>query len=812
MKGEKILVLSPKKLINNWSAYNNNSKNSIFYNHETQELEERFNFDLFSHSDLRDHGRSANGTNLKDVVWGDYGLVVVDESHNFRNQSKGKNGKITGYEKLLEDIIKAGAKTKVLLLSATPINNSFSDLESQVQFITAGQDGHFYKPESGLEITNVKSLFKKSKTQYTTWVKSSTKTTSQLLDKLDPSLFNLLDEISIARSRKQIEKFYKSDIEKIGSFPTRLAPLSIKLDKLDLEGGYYSFEELNNKINEFRLSLYCPSEYVKKDADLYQKYDIKYHKDGLFEDGATPIASFDQAARERYLIGMMKMNFLKRLESSVDSFSLTLERSVNKINNTLEKIKKQKNSEAQSFENDETEDIAEFQEQEEELENIQVGGKIKYDLVDLDLDKWEKDLKNDKIVLQEILIQTQKISADKDAKLNELLAIISNKHNQQLQLQNSNKKILIFTAYADTAKYIYKYLKAQLKGQNLALVTGSGVETTIGINNYEEVLQNFSPVSKNRGRLDESQIDILVATDCISEGQNLQDCDCVINYDIHWNPVRLIQRFGRIDRIGSINKNILMVNFWPTKDLNKYLNLEERVKARMFLVNMSATGDDNILGDQENELKNEYNFREKQVEKQLEKMQTGFIDLDDDTESLDLNDFSLEEYWTLLYNFLKDKKLSQDPWGIYALVSEPASTDLILNRTTPPGVIFCLKSKDKINQKSKFGAYYLVYINQNQQIVYNYNLSKDILDIYYNLCMGKALPDLQLCKRFNFETKDGKFMDTYSELVKSAIAGIVPVQLQDDLLAMTMGKIATPEIKPENFELITWLIVKPAVA
>ncbi|MDP2719621.1 MAG: helicase-related protein, partial [Dehalococcoidia bacterium] len=679
----KVLVLCPKKLRENWTVYQaqNNSELNPFIN-------DRFAYTVLSHTDLSRDGGLSGDINLATINWGNYDLVVIDESHNFRNNIKGKrdeDGNIirkSRYERLMDDIIKTGIKTRVLLISATPVNNDLKDLRNQLYFLTEEKEDAF---KESLGIASLRDTLAAAQRTFTEWTKQNkTHQTSELLGKLSSAFFKLLDELTIARSRKHIQKYYPDSLAELGGFPKRLKPVS-KVAEIDNKHRFMSYDRLNDEISRYRLSLFHPSMYV------LPQYQAQY-------DQAT-FKNFRQSDRENFLIGMMKVNFLKRLESSVHSFAITMGRTIEKIEALQQRIERFQQIRAENPELDFDDLGVEAFEDEELQEAMQVGEKFIYNMAHLDLAKWLQDLKKDLDNINILYLSAIDVSVERDAKLEQLKELITKKAKNPTRdkMGNPNRKVVVFTAFADTAVYLYNALHdwaAEQLGIDSALVTGGTVEnkTTFGKNDFNHILTNFSPVSRRRAKMSsmpqEVQIDLLIATDCISEGQNLQDCDYLINYDIHWNPVRIIQRFGRIDRIGSINPSVQLVNFWPTADLNKYINLKNRVEARMALVDIAATLEENILrpDDIEALIKDELTYRDKQ----LLRLQDEVLDMEDFNESVALNEFTLDDFRIDLMNYIEsNRKLLEDaPLGLYAVV--PGNPDYPL---IGPGVIFCLKQQ-----------------------------------------------------------------------------------------------------------------------
>ena len=791
-RNHRVLVLCPKKLRNNWVKYTKNLTTNPL-------IEDRFRYDVLCHTDLsRESGKSGD-IELSEIYWENYDLLVIDESHNFRNNNTGRKGKQSRYEKLLNEVIKKGRKTKVLLLSATPVNNSLEDLRNQLYFITADTDNAF---QYTLNIPSLKSLISRTKKEFVKWSVQENKTQENLLNSLNADFFNLLDELTIARSRKHIQKYYKENLLQIGEFPKRHKPESI-YSEIDTNKEFPSYDEINDKILEYKLSLFTPTKYLKEGCE--EKYKSK-----------TDIAQFTQENREKFLIGMMKSNFLKRLESSVNSFRITLGNTLDKMNILKDKIK---NLSEYDYDEESIYDEDEFDDIPQVKDEFLIGKKLKYDLRDIKTEEWLVDIEKDEKELRYLYNKAFNITPDRDAKLQTLLKKITTKIKNPTKndLGQDNKKVIVFTAFSDTAKYIYDSIKGIIKTEyntNIALVTGTGTETTFGKNDYEEILTNFSPLSKDRIP-DGEQIDILIATDCISEGQNLQDCDYLINYDIHWNPVRLIQRFGRIDRIGSHNPYIKMVNFWATDDLDKYIKLKRRVEDKMMLSDISATNADNILRPDEvtDILKQDLKYRENQ----LKRMKEEILDLEDFDENVSLTDFSFEDFRVELLHYIQKnkEKLKNLPIGINAVTSREVKVgDKITN--FDEGVIFCLKQKNSSELSNKINPlqpYFLVYITFNNEIKYTFVNSKKILEIYRFLCLDKEKADSYLYELFDQQTDYGNHLEQFDDLLYSAIAKIKERFETKAFSGLFSSKTFVMPNKEnqinsiEDFELITWLVI-----
>lgn len=809
LRNHKVLVLCPKKLRENWTIYQaqNNSELNPFLN-------DRFGYTVLCHTDLSRDGGKSGDIDLAVVNWGNYDLVVIDESHNFRNNLRGRRdeeGNVirrSRYERLLEDIIKAGVRTKVLLLSATPVNNDLKDLRNQLYFLTEGRDDAF---KDSIGIGSLKETLAIAQRTFTEWAKTpGERKTGVLLEKLSSAFFTLLDELTIARSRKHILKYYQDSISQVGHFPQRLKPVSVYPD-IDLDGKFLSYDRLNDEISAYQLSLFRPSEYVGEEfRTLYERQRV---------------SNFTQSQREFFLIGMMKVNFLKRLESSVSSFAVTLTRTVEKIRDLETRVARFQRQQTENPEIDlgavELADV----EDEELRQALEVGKGLVYKMAHLDLDRWLRDLGRDRLQLEWLAKKAVEITPARDAKLAELKERMAAKVQNPTvdRLDRPNRKVLVFTAFADTAAYLYGQLHGwaqEALGIHTALVTGStaGCKTTFGKADFNSILISFSPVAKSRHRMktlpQESEIDLLIATDCISEGQNLQDCDTLINYDIHWNPVRIIQRFGRIDRIGSINPAIQLINFWPTQDLNKYINLKNRVEARMALVDIAATQEDNILATDELQdlIQDELKYRDRQ----LLRLKDEILDLEDFNESVSLSEFTLDDFRIELAHYIEANRalLENAPLGLYAVV--PTHPDYV---QIAPGVIFCLKQSGDTQGSETVNPlqpYFLVYLRDDGVVRYSFAQPKQILEIFRLLCAQQGKPYEDLCTLFDQETQHGADMARYNTLLDKAVEAIVHTFKKRAIAGLLSGRggrlvgQSRQARSQEQFELISWLVIKPA--
>ena len=787
-RNDRVLVLVPKKLRDNWTIYTQNDIRNIF-------ADDRFHYDVLNHTDLSRDGGFSGDLNLDTINWGNYDLVVIDESHNFRNNPAVKD-RVTRYQKLMNDIIKGGHKTRLLMLSATPVNNRMADIRNQIAFITEDND-HALKD---IGINSIESTLGKAQRAFNKWSKipDDQKTNESFIDSLDLDYFQLLDTLTIARSRKHIEKYY--DLDELGEFPERLVPENV-YSEIDSKGEFLKIEDVNNEISRLKLSIYSPLNFVDeaKLDDYEAKYSTRARGGGVFK----------QKDKDNAIVQLMRINLLKRMESSIESFRLSTEKLLFNIDNVLEKINN-------GIDYDENLNINLIDPDEDEYENLLFGNKRKVLLQDMDLSYFKQTLELDKEKLEYLLTEARKVTPSRDAKLNDLKERI--RHKQETPINPGNKKIIVFTAFSDTAKYLYKNIhKWALEefGIHSALVTGSDENKTTlkSVKNKKdlsEILINFSPKSKERENIYKNateEIDILICTDCISEGQNLQDCDYLINYDIHWNPVRIIQRFGRIDRIGSLNKRIQLVNFWPNLDLDAYINLERRVKNRMHMVNVSATGEENIID--KDQTMNDLDYRKQQ----LKELQDKVLDLEDIGNSISITDLTFNDFKIELMDYMKDNKgkLEKSPKGIYSIVDIPDD----LSEEVEPGVIFLLKQVSGATEspdRNPLSPYYLVYISEEGEVKFTYIKSKKLMDYYKKLCVGKTEVLHDLVSQFNSETNDGKNMKKYSKLLATTINDILGNKQEAGVDSLFGGEKTIPIITDidgfEEFELITFLIIK----
>lgn len=792
-RNKSVLVLCPKKLANNWNTYRDNYTNNPL-------VEDRFNYDVLFHTDLgRTHGTS-NGIDLSRLRWDNYDLVVIDESHNFRNGGKldsESDEKDNRYTTLMKQVIRKGVKTKVLMLSATPVNTRFNDLKNQLQLAYEGDTSQI---DSKLKTTrSIDEIFRNAQKAFNTWSKwePCDRTTDNLLKMLDFDFFEVLDSVTIARSRKHIEKYY--DTSSIGKFPERLVPISHRPHLTDLKDAI-SYNEIFEQLTKLNLDIYRPSHYIL--PSRMEKYAA------LYGDKQGKIG-FNQVGREMGIRRLMAINLMKRMESSVYSFNLTLCRIKELIDTTIASIDDFEASVGAKINLTDIMDADEYDLDDQNSDDFAAfGKKVQIDLADMDRISWRAELVKDQEILELLTLMVADITPAHDSKLQELLTVLREKVTHPIN--PGNRKVIIFTAFADTAMYLYEHVSNVMQdefGLHTAVVTGSvDGRTTARLKKADmnTILTCFSPISKDKALLNMGNlpdIDILIATDCISEGQNLQDCDYLINYDIHWNPVRIIQRFGRIDRIGSKNSVIQLVNFWPDITLDEYINLKSRVETRMKIVDMTATGDDNILSDEE---KHDLEYRKAQ----LQRLQEEVVDIEEMSSGISIMDLGLNEFRMDLLEYIKQHpKVEHTPMGLHAVA--PASSDC------PPGVIFVLKNRTQsvnVDNRNRLHPFYMVYISEDGEVICDYLQPKKLLDTMRLVCKGKDKPIEVLYHRFNEETNDGRSMGDISELLSEAINSIIDVKEESDIDSLFSpggtSALMSAVSGLEDFELICFLVVK----
>ena len=790
LRNDRVLVLCPKRLRDNWTVYALNDRRNIL-------AQDRFNYDVLNHTDLsRDFGTSGD-IDLAHINWGNYDLVVIDESHNFRNKRTPKKGGETRYDRLMSRIIRQGVKTRVLMLSATPVNNRLADLRNQIAFATEGDDTAL--ADEG--VTSIDATTRLAQKQFNRWLEfpEEERTPSALVDMLGFGYFTLLDRLTIARSRRHIETYYGT--EETGSFPERLPPKNVRPD-VDSLGEFPSIRDINNEIRRLNLASYAPLRYVFEHKQ--RAYDEKYSTEIRGGEGF-----FRQVDREESLIHLIRVNLLKRMESSVTSFALTVQRQLANVERLLERIQS-------GVEEVEELDIEDVDLDDPTFESLLVGKKIKVLLTDVDLKRWQQDLIEDRNRLATLHSTAAAVDATRDAKLSALKAVIRGKCQEPLN--PGNRKVIVFTAFADTAEYLYQELAPWAKrsqGLEAALVTGSGRNrvTLEGLRtDMSSILSAFAPVAKERpaGLTEEGEVELLIATDCISEGQNLQDCDWVINYDIHWNPVRIIQRFGRIDRIASPNERIQLVNFWPNLELEEYINLEQRVSGRMVLLDVSATGEENLIERQSGDLMNDLEYRRKQ----LLKLQETVIDIEDLSSGVSITDLTLTDFRIDLAEFERSKPglVSEEPLGTFAVVR---SRDLAI----PAGAVFCLRAETEAAQRGletdyPLAPHFLVHVGRDGTVLLPYPQAKQLLDQVKKLCAGRDLPDAEASAWFRKRTRNGRDMEDVRELLASAVRSIVGKR-EERAVESLFQPGGTHALKGEfaginDFEVVAFLVITDA--
>lgn len=789
-RNKSVLVLCPKKLCENWNTYKGNYVNNPI-------ATDRLRYDVLFHTDLsRDYGES-NGVDLSRLNWGNYDLVVIDESHNFRNGiGTHSNTKDNRYQRLMDKVIRSGIKTKVLMLSATPVNNRFFDLKNQ---LALAYEGDAARINSQLNTAKpIDEIFRNAQKAFNAWSKQpwEEQTTDALLRTLDFDFFEVLDSVTIARSRKHIQKHY--NVEEIGKFPERLKPISKRPKLTDLTDAI-NYSEISGQLEQLNLHIYTPSSFIF--PSRMAKYMELTHNKG---SGLT------QVGREQGIRRLMGINLLKRLESSVHSFRLSLGRIKQLIDDTIAAIDRYEAQGTTELTMYELDADSELDTEDANLDGFTVGKKVQIDLADMDYKTWRESLQKDSETLELLLIMIADITPEHDFKLQELLRLISGKIERPLN--GANRKVLIFSAFSDTAEYLYEHVSRYIKdkyGLDTAVITGSidGKTTAKGVRtDLNSILTCFSPISKNRQALmtdSAPEIDILVATDCISEGQNLQDCDYLVNYDIHWNPVRIIQRFGRVDRIGSKNEYIQLVNFWPDMDLDEYINLKSRVETRMKITVMTSTGDDDLLNPEE---KGDLEYRCAQ----LKRLQEEVVDIEDMSSGISIMDLGLNEFRLDLLEYVKTHEdIEKKPKGLHAVV--PATDEL------PEGAIFVLRNiNDSVNvdNRNRIHPFYMVYIRADGQVVCDYLNPKKLLDDFRLLCRGKSEPIRGLCDQFNRETDDGRDMSRMSGLLCDAINSIIDVKEESDIDSLYKAGGTSALLSQvsglDDFELICFLTVKEA--
>ncbi|WP_445155076.1 helicase-related protein [Arthrobacter sp. Hor0625] len=792
LRNKSVLVLCPKKLAENWTNYNANLTTNIF-------AEDRLNYDVLAHTDLSRTGGESLGLRLDRINWGNYDLVVIDESHNFRNADYAEE-KESRYQRLMRKVIREGVKTKVLMLSATPVNNRFNDLKNQLQLAYEGESENLARH---LNIsTTVEKVFSDAQRVFNEWSKLAPedRTSERILQMLDFDFFELLDSVTIARSRKHIQAFY--DTTDIGGFPERLAPVSIREPLTDLAEAP-SFNDIFEQLQALTLAVYTPLAYVF--PSRISKYEDLYNV-----TAGSARSNLGQQGREQGLKKLMTVNLLKRLESSVDAFRLTLAKIEGSVNRTLQRLDSHAGPLTEVSADLAGLDLDIDDEDDANVEALSFGEKIKIDLDDLDIASWQRDLWNDRETLRELLDEMRKVVPARDLKLQRLKQLITDKAANPIN--EGNRKVLVFSAFADTANYLYRELAPTLQkaGLEAAVITGGshGSKTSLGTGfDFQQVMALFSPRSKQRHATmpnETRDLDVLIGTDVISEGQNLQDCDYLINYDIHWNPVRIIQRFGRIDRIGSINAQIQLVNFWPDISLDEYINLKERVENRMVIADLAGTANDNVLTLEDSDAA----FRKDQ----LRKLQDEVIELEDVRAGVSITDLGLNDFRMDLLGYIKEYgDLATAPKGLHAVIPADPANGL------KPGVIFVLRNVnagEDINRGNRLHPHYLVYLDQEGNVIADHTEAKQLLDLIRRGCRPYDEPVTDVVHAFNTATNEGAEMSKYSELLTDAIRSMIDITEERDIDSLFTGGHTTALTQTiaglDDFELIAFVaVVRP---
>lgn len=794
LRNDRVLVLCPKRLRDNWALYRENDRRNIL-------LRDRFNYDILNHTDLTRTKGLSGDINLETLNWGNYDLIVIDESHNFRNAPVRNEG-MTRYSRLLEEVIKQGVNTKVMLLSATPVNNRMNDLKNQIAFITA--DNPASLEQSG--IPSYEQTLRRAQAKFNEWQGSDgEKTTRGLIENLGHDFFRLLELLTISRSRKHIEKYY--DDPRVGKFPERLQPRNPKPD-FDTAGRLPEIKDINKTILQLSLCAYSPISYLKMDkvADYAERYDYKLKSGSVFS----------QADRESSLVHLMRVNLLKRLESSIHAFGLTLEKLQHMVEGILARI------DDHSLQEFEELDINEIDPEAEDYAPFMVGKKVKVLLKDIDLMRWRPELEGDAALLRELVAQIKQVDPSTDAKLADLKERIHNKIERPINA--GNNKVLVFSAFSDTAEYLYNNISQWAQnelGLNCGLICGDRIKTTLPKSVRREqntLLTYFSPISKEwktvaqDGLEASDEIDLLFATDCISEGQNLQDCDFLVNYDIHWNPVRIIQRFGRIDRIGSKNTKIQLVNYWPNIELDEYINLEERVSGRMVLLDISANGEENVIEYQAGDEMNDLHYRKRQ----LEQLQNKVLDYEDLNDSISITDLTLNDFRMDLAEYVKTHKLELEntPAGAHSVVSFEPGAEVSGNAAGAIFLIHDVHRKFTVSDAHPLAPYFLVHVSDAGEVVHGleHQQTRKCLELFKNYTIGSEAVDQSAFDALAADTQRGKRMAHYQGLLQIALEAIAGKsdELGTESLFNPMGSSLSTELSAgiDDLEVTAWCIIK----
>lgn len=835
LQGREIILLCPKKLEHNWNRYRRNQDSRF----EKDQLDYFIRF----HTDMcEDRVETYYDRGDKYFTNDKPKLIVIDESHNLRNDKSNR------YKFLVEEILAKNEDIKVLLLSATPINNSLTDIRNQFKMMVQGKVHGF---DESLGIRNIDYSFRTAQRAFNEWRQEPQPVISEFIKKLPANFFTLTDSLIVARTRAMIE-----GAESKFSFPLRAKPVNLFVTPAKL-GNIETFEELFEHFPPM-LSGYQPSFYLEEEKEKGEKKNILT----------------DEKQRDRFLVKMMYILMVKRLESSWYSFFSTVGKIKDHHQNALDKIIRFQ----EGIQDDNLNDMYNTElfgedDMEADYQDLTLGKKRKVNLSDIDeagnLDYYKEDLKDDIKYLENLYANLERFEIQisketkhhnnlrsDDTKLETLIHEINKKRISGKN--NSNQKVVIFTVYRDTAEYLFEQLKSR-GFDKLAMVSGSGSLTSDSheeTNKFEPILERFAPYTKlymekewdfhtelkgidayyeweewieqNDQRTYkklQNPIDILIATDALSEGQNLQDADMVINYDIHWNPVRIIQRMGRIDRLGSPNKKVYSINFWPSDNINTYLNLQGRIEQRMAAMRLAGSEVDHQFSDTFKEMAYDESLDQKMKNRMMEQMQVTFDDIEVSDQSLGFNDLSLEQYrQELLEEFLNNKeKYMRMPKGLY--------TGFKADKTICPedGIIALLGSPSKppkaLNHEYK--VFDLIYINkQGEQVLLN---QKEVLEaLTHHRENERFVPYLVDCGEENTINELAQSLKRWLE--KQAYneekqedgtnKKTMGIEAKDILSKLRKGdKKAISRVKEnvkvnekfqlDNFDLITWFIVIP---
>lgn len=828
LKGYTVLLLCPKKLSNNWQQYKIGQQSRF----EKDEID----FYIRYHTDLQE-GRfdRYNDKTLRYFKTRPKLLIVIDESHNLRNDKSSR------YKFLIDELLLPENKSrdvKVMHLSATPINNKLMDIRNQFKLMTKGLDDGFKDTE--LEIESLENIFRTAQKDFSEWAGINDRKIADFIAKLPKKFEKLTDALIVARTRKLIEGEFGEM-----NFPKKEDPINEFVTPENI-GNLKSFDEILNAVS-VNLTAYRPADYIK---DISPKSVLE-----------------DEKQRQKFLVKMMYILLIKRLESSWFSFKSTVENILNHHINALKKVEQFIQSKTDSA----IEDVLTEEEKEEidetaaEIdgeteEPITLGKKRPISLSAITLiDLFKKHLEADIKKLSELKANLDKYQADfnankaQDEKLNKLIEHITNK-----QKKSDNKKVLVFTVFKDTAKFLYDELKK--RGiPNVAFVSGSISETFDGYSGdkFEPILERFAPYTKLYNEKDWSElyerinlsddyreadkwkvpykkwleiikqhdkdtkykidnpIDVLIATDCLSEGQNLQDCDTVINYDVHWNPVRLIQRMGRIDRIGSPNKTIRGINFWPGKNYEDYLNLKSRVENRMALMTVVGTELDDKMTPELQKMVEENPLLPKQAQKMLEQLQITWDDVETGEDTLGLNDLSLEQFRQELFEFFKKNEefFKKIPNGVFTGFKFKPNRKW---QAMPDSIVAVLGYPKRPDDASNhvYDEIHLMHQNiedgKNSKLILKNN--QEILTLLRN----HKLENRYVPKHIDNGHKDAldKLSSALADWIKSQATPLAVNQIQELFTGDITPKTIAPEqkkleekFKAENFDLINWFVI-----